>query len=142
MKLLRNFFRKYLIRVRTLYLIRIWGHKLHPTSIVSFFAYLDRTSPKLIEIGAYTIITRGATVLSHDYSRSKSTKVTIGSNCLIGVNAIVLPGVSIGDEVVIGSGSVVTKDIETNCIAVGNPATVVRKIRTGPYGRIISENVV
>lgn len=81
-------------------------------------------------------------VLSHDYSRSKTKKVTIGSNCLIGVNAIIFPGVSIGDEVVIGSGSVVTKDIEANCIAVGNPATIVRKIRTGPYGRIISEDVV
>ena len=47
-------------------------------------------------------------------------------DCVIGVNSIIMPGVKIGNEVVIGSGSVVTKDIPNNCIAVGNPAKVIK----------------
>jgi acetyltransferase-like isoleucine patch superfamily enzyme len=48
---------------------------------------------------------------------------------LIGTNAIVLKGVSIGDNSVIGAGSVVTKSIPANCIAAGNPCRVIRELR-------------
>lgn len=54
--------------------------------------------------------------------------ITIGNNVWIGGNVCVLPGVSIGDNTVIGSGSVVTKDIPANVVAVGNPCHVIRKI--------------
>ena len=50
-----------------------------------------------------------------------------GNNCVIGVNSIVLPGVTLGDEVVVGSGAVVTKDIPSNCIVAGNPARIVKE---------------
>ena len=60
---------------------------------------------------------------------SMGTKpIKIGNNVWIGGNVIVLPGVNIGDNVVIGAGSVVTKDIPANCVAVGNPCRVIRKI--------------
>lgn len=54
--------------------------------------------------------------------------VTIGDGCWIGGGVIILPGVSIGDGCVIGAGSVVTKSIPSNCLAVGNPCRVIRKI--------------
>ncbi len=54
--------------------------------------------------------------------------VHIGKNCWIGAGAIILPGISIGDHVVIGAGSVVTKDIPSNVVAVGNPCKVLREI--------------
>ena len=54
--------------------------------------------------------------------------ITIGYNVWIGGGAIVLPGVTIGDNAVIGAGSVVVKDIPANCVAVGNPAKVIREI--------------
>ena len=54
--------------------------------------------------------------------------VHIGNNVWIGANAVVLPGVTIGDNSVIGAGSVVTKDIPANVIAVGNPCRVLREI--------------
>ncbi len=54
--------------------------------------------------------------------------IHIGKNCWLGAGVIVLPGVTIGDNSVIGAGSVVTKDIPANVIAVGNPCRVLREI--------------
>lgn len=54
--------------------------------------------------------------------------VTVGNNCWIGGNAVICPGVHIGDNVVIGAGSVVTKDIPSDTVAAGNPCRVIRKI--------------
>lgn len=54
--------------------------------------------------------------------------IHIGRNCWLGAGVIVLPGISIGDNSVIGAGSVVTKDIPANVVAYGNPCKVIRKI--------------
>ena len=54
--------------------------------------------------------------------------VHIGRNCWLGAGVIVLPGITIGDNSVIGAGSVVTKDIPANVVAVGNPCRVLREI--------------
>lgn len=54
--------------------------------------------------------------------------VTVGDNVWIGGNSVMLPGVHIGSNVVIGAGSVVTKDIPDWCLAAGNPCRVIRKI--------------
>lgn len=54
--------------------------------------------------------------------------VRIGRNCWIGAGAVLLPGVSVGDDTVIGAGSVVTKDIPAGVVAVGNPCRVLRAI--------------
>lgn len=56
--------------------------------------------------------------------------ITIGNNVWIGGNVVVMPGVHIGDNTIIGSGSVVTKDIPSDVIAAGNPCKVIRKITT------------
>ncbi len=54
--------------------------------------------------------------------------VHIGRNCWIGAGALIMPGVTIGDNTVIGAGSVVTRDIPSNCVAYGNPCRVIREI--------------
>ncbi len=54
--------------------------------------------------------------------------VRIGKNCWLGAGVIVLPGVTVGDNTVIGAGSIVTKDIPANVVAVGNPCKILRKI--------------
>lgn len=67
----------------------------------------------------------------HYQSRRKyeyADEITIGNNVWIGANVVINPGVKIGDNTVIGSGSVVTKDIPDNVVAVGNPCRVLREI--------------
>ena len=54
--------------------------------------------------------------------------VSIGDSVWIGGNTVILPGVSIGSESVIGAGAVVTRDVPPRCVAVGNPARVVRRL--------------
>ena len=54
--------------------------------------------------------------------------VRIGKNCWLGAGVIVLPGVTIGDNTVVGAGSVVTRDLPANVVAVGNPCRVLRPI--------------
>lgn len=54
--------------------------------------------------------------------------VRIGRNCWIGAGALIVPGITIGDNVVVGAGSVVTKDLPSNVIAVGNPCRVLREV--------------
>lgn len=68
----------------------------------------------------------------HPVSRNSAyeygKEVTIGDNVWLGGNTVVCPGVHIGNNVVIGAGSVVTKDIPDWCVAAGNPCKVIRKI--------------
>lgn len=54
--------------------------------------------------------------------------VRIGNNCWLGAGVIVMPGVTIGDDTVIGAGSVVTRDIPSGVVAVGNPCRVLREV--------------
>ncbi len=90
-------------------------------------AHLDKSvNPKGVHIGDRTWVLNGAFVMAHDHCRSLKTDTHIGHDCVIGVNSIIMPGVKIGNEVVIGSGSVVTKNIPDNCIAAGNPAKVIK----------------
>lgn len=60
--------------------------------------------------------------------REWAEPVTIGNNVWIGGSVTILPGVTIGDNTTIGAGSVVTKDIPSNVVAVGNPCRVIKNI--------------
>lgn len=62
-----------------------------------------------------------------DKKNAKSAPIKIGNHVMLGARVIVLKGVSIGDNSIIGSGSVVTKDIPANCIAAGNPCKIIRE---------------
>ncbi len=62
------------------------------------------------------------------YDDEYGKPVTIGSNCWIASNVVITGGVTIGDGCVIGAGSIVTRDIPSNSLAVGNPCRVIREI--------------
>lgn len=90
-----------------------------------------------IYIGDYTMIGPNVTLATAGHPilpnlREKAYQynfpVHIGKNCWLGAGVVVLPGVTIGDNSVIGAGSVVTKDIPANVVAVGNPCKVMREI--------------
>ena len=85
-----------------------------------------------IVVGDFTQLGPGSliTTTTHNYSEDLKTefkKVELGRWVWIGAYAIVLPGVTIGDNSVIGAGSVVTKDIAPYSVAAGSPARVIRK---------------
>ena len=77
-----------------------------------------------------TVATAGHPILPQlrEQAYQYNASVHIGRNCWIGAGAIILPGITIGDNVVVGAGSVVTKDIPDNVVAVGNPCKTLRKI--------------
>lgn len=77
-----------------------------------------------------TLATAGHPILPElrEQGYQYNAPVHIGKNCWLGAGVIVLPGVTIGDNTVIGAGSIVTKDIPSNVVAVGNPCKVLREI--------------
>jgi acetyltransferase-like isoleucine patch superfamily enzyme len=108
---------------------------------ISRKATLDRgINPKGIHIGDETMLTGGVIILAHDHCRSLKSDVYIGKKCFVGSRVIILPGVKIGDEVIIAAGAVVTKDIPSNCIAAGVPAKIIKQnIHTKRHGVLIPE---
>lgn len=114
------------------------------------------SEPYLITLDDDVRISFGVTFVTHDggtwafrdaskYSDIiKYGKIRVGKRSFIGCNAIIMPGVTIGEHCIIGAGSVVTKDISDRCVAVGAPARIVMttdeyaekcKARMKPYNK-------
>ena len=90
-----------------------------------------------IYVGDYTMIGPNVTIATAGHpidpalrsvQAQYNMEVHIGKNVWIGGGCVLLPGVSIGDNTVIGAGSIVTKDIPANVVAYGNPCRVIREI--------------
>lgn len=98
------------------------------------------SEPYLIEIGDNTTVSFDVAFVTHDAStrvlrnlakteKEKQTviygKIIVGNNCFIGCRSTILPGVKIGDNSIIGAGSVVNRDIPANSVAAGVPCKVI-----------------
>jgi acetyltransferase-like isoleucine patch superfamily enzyme len=133
----RTRLRDFLLYLRRLYLVRVWKMDIHPRTLVSLQATLDRTYPRGIHIGEGSAVNFGAVILTHDVVVGEHTHTYIGRFCMVGARSIVMPGVTVGDHSVIAAGAVVTKDVPPNSIVAGNPAKVIRTgIMTTNWGKI------
>ena len=126
------------------------GHPVHPATRNTAYEYgIDITIGNNVWIGGNTVIMPGVHIGDncqiapnvsiytaghpvHPATRNTAYEygidITIGNNVWIGGNTVIMPGVRIGDNVVIGAGSIVTKDIPAWTVAAGNPCRVIRKI--------------
>lgn len=113
------------------------GHHVHFGKSVYANFGLTMVDDTHIYVGDYTmfgpnvvVATAGHPILPElrEKAYQYNMPVHIGTNCWIGAGALILPGVTIGDNTVIGAGSVVTKDIPSNVVAVGTPCKVLREI--------------
>lgn len=113
------------------------GHHVHFGNRVYANFNLTLVDDTHIYVGDCTMFAPNVTVATaghpiapclRKYGIQYNAPVRIGKNCWIGAGALIMPGVTIGDNTVIGAGSVVTKDIPSNVVAVGNPCRVMREI--------------
>ncbi len=114
--------------LRAFYLRQILRMDIHPSAHIASHVKLDKNFPSGIHIGEYSHIGYGCVVLSHDFVRAIYAHTRIGRHCFIGIRSIIMPGITIGDCVIIGAGSVVTHDIPPRSIAAGNPAKIIRTL--------------
>lgn len=92
------------------------------------------SEPWLIEIGDRVTVTGGVSFITHDGAtwlardergrRYHYARIRVGSDVFIGLNAIIMPGVDIGDRVIVGAGSVVTRSVPPGVVIGGNPARI------------------
>lgn len=114
--------------------VKIGKNTIIYTSLLNF----DTFFPHLIEIGSDCVICKHTLLITHDYSRNFPTegrtsmtkgRIVIGNSTFIGIRCIILPGVSIGNSVIVGAGSVVRESIPDNVVAAGNPARIISSLQ-------------
>ena len=96
-----------------------------------------------VYIGRKTLIAPGVHIFTAEHPLNADDRdewemcrpVRIGERCWIGGDATICPGVTIGDRTVVGAGSVVVRDIPSDCVAVGNPCRVIKKVNEPGYER-------
>jgi acetyltransferase-like isoleucine patch superfamily enzyme len=105
---------------------------------IGYFCFIDGSGG--LELGDHVSISSGVHILTHDSSdfrqhelvkdvengnHIKRAPVKIGSNVQIGTNSVILPGVTIGDNVVVGALTLINKDVPSNCRVVGSPMKII-----------------
>jgi acetyltransferase-like isoleucine patch superfamily enzyme len=114
------------------------GNDIGKDTRIGLHTYIDMTNPRGVHIGDGTLVETGAIVLAHDPVRYFHAHTYIGRNCLIGMRAMVMPGVTIGDHSIVLPGSLVKTDVPGRSMVAGAPAQVVRSgIRTGKHGILL-----
>lgn len=122
-----------------------WIHRLRgvrfadpATVFIAGGVLIDSRFPELVSIGEHVYLTRGVVILTHfsptplqaaGMGGIRTRPVTVKRGAHIGVNAILLPGVTVGECALVGAGAVVTKDVPDYTFAAGNPARVIRTIQ-------------
>lgn len=136
-KIYRYIRKKFLCRINPVKYYRSTGVQIgEGTKIYSKETDIFSSEPWVVKIGRNCHITGGVKFITHDGGTLILNKeeggdfvlvgdIVVGDNCYFGLRSMIMPGVTIGDNVIIGAGAIVTKDIPSNSIAVGVPARVV-----------------
>ena len=122
-------------------LIRKMGCHVGKNTFFGDYVRMDTSYADMIYIGDYTHITSGCRLLCHQRDLTgycvgdnaadlgyKTGEIHIGKGVMVGMETIIMPGVTIGDGAIIGAGSIVTKDIPAWTISTGRPAKVIKSI--------------
>ena len=120
---------------------RLRGVRIGKNVLIGVDVHIDDNGTELVTIEDNVFLTSGCILITHKRSIKTYRKgmwigdcpfevgpITIRQGAHIGVRSIILPGITIGRGAVIGAGSIVTKDIPDFCIAMGNPARVVKTV--------------
>lgn len=129
-------------------LIRKMGCHVGKNTFFGDYVRVDTSYADMIYIGDYSHLTSGCRILCHqrdltNYCKGdnaadlgyKTGEVHIGKGVMVGMETLIMPGVTIGDGAIIGAGSIVTKDIPAWTIATGRPARVVKSIPERNIGK-------
>ena len=122
-------------------LIRKMGCHVGKNTFFGDYVRMDTSYADMIYIGDYSHVTSGCRLLCHQRDLTgycvgdnaaelgyKTGEIHIGKGVMVGMETIIMPGVTIGDGAIIGAGSIVTRDIPAWTIATGRPARVVKQI--------------
>lgn len=102
----------------------IWGMDIAPSAVIAPSAMIDRTWPRGIHIEADCVICEEAVVLAHDFTRGIYVDTRLCARTYVGPRAIILPGVTVGEDCVVAPGALVTRDMPPRHEAWGNPAEI------------------
>ena len=122
-------------------LIRKMGCHVGKNTFFGDYVRMDTSYADMIYIGDYSHVTSGCRLLCHQRDLTgycvgdnaaelgyKTGEIHIGKGVMVGMETLIMPGVTIGDGAIIGAGSIVTRDIPAWTIATGRPARVVKQI--------------
>lgn len=120
---------------------RLMGSKIGKNVFIGYEVWMDFNNSHLIELEDNVHVANRCLLLCHqrnlsnyyvggDYSKLpyNRKKILLKKGCLIGMETMILPGVTVGEGSIVGAGSIVTKDIPDWTIATGRPAKVIKKI--------------
>jgi acetyltransferase-like isoleucine patch superfamily enzyme len=113
------------------------GITIPASTSISLSARFVQPCPDAIEIGEDSLIAFKTLLMADRAADGTVRKVRIGDRCFVGGGAIILPGVTIGNESIVAAGAVVKSDVPERSIVGGNPAKVIRSgIEVGRFGRL------
>jgi maltose O-acetyltransferase len=120
------------------------GVEIHPSASISLSSRFIAGQRGGIRVGADSLIAFKTLLDARDPLTGAVRPIRVGERCFIGGGSMILPGVTIGDGVIVAAGAVVMDDVPGDCIVAGNPARIIRQgIDAGRHGRlpVADENV-
>jgi len=129
--------RLFLLALRRRWLAWRYGVRMPATSSISLSGRIVLGERGSLTIGEDSLVAFKTLLITRETRTGRTRPIRIGNRCFVGGGAIVLPGVTIGDESIVASGAVVDGDVAPRTIVAGNPARQIREnIEVGKRGRL------